>query len=323
MRDYDDNRAPEEIVGDIERTRAEVSSTIDAIQSKLTPGQLMDQAITYARTSLPADFGANLGNTVRDNPVPVALMGIGIAWLMMSSRSADGQARARRQAADYDLAYATGYGTDFSSAREESTQHATSRMSETGRDLKDRASEATHRVMDKASEFGDRISAKTSELTGRAREASHSARERLHGSGNAHARMDELGQQSQQQYYRAKDNFTHMIDEHPLMLGVMGVAIGAMLGAALPGTRREDEMMGRTRDDLLDRAKETGRAHADTVKESVQRATESVKQEVNRVAGEASSSHTQGNGPAHQATETGVGADGTKQGSAPGQQSIH
>jgi hypothetical protein len=81
-----DNRRPEEIERDIERTRAEVSATIDAIQSKLTPGQLMDQAIGYLRTSLPADFGRNLSEAARNNPIPVALIGIGIAWMAISGR---------------------------------------------------------------------------------------------------------------------------------------------------------------------------------------------------------------------------------------------
>src|SRR3569833_806481 len=102
MREQEDNRRPEEIENDIERTRAEVSSTIDAIQSRLTPGQMMDQAFAYARTSLPADFGANLGNTVRDNPVPVALIGVGIGWLMMLGQNSDGRARARRQSAAFE-----------------------------------------------------------------------------------------------------------------------------------------------------------------------------------------------------------------------------
>jgi hypothetical protein len=106
MRTYEDNRRPEEIEGDLERTRAEVSSTIDAIQSKLTPGQLMDQAVSYLRTSAPADFGTNLSHAVRDNPVPVALIGVGIAWLMMSGQRADGRARWRRDAYDRDV-YAT------------------------------------------------------------------------------------------------------------------------------------------------------------------------------------------------------------------------
>src|SRR5690606_4347855 len=51
MNGNEEYKRPEEIERDLEQTRAEVSSTLDAIQEKLTPGQLMDQAIDYWRRS--------------------------------------------------------------------------------------------------------------------------------------------------------------------------------------------------------------------------------------------------------------------------------
>lgn len=313
MNEYNDNRRPEEIEGDIERTRADVSSTIDAIQSKLTPGQLMDQAFGYARGSLPADFGANLGNAVRDNPVPVALIGIGLAWLMTSGRRADGQARARRRQAEYDThVYVRDSGADYEGAyltdhapdagaegsSEGRVHRAASKASETGRELKDKAGELGHRISDKASA-----------LTGRAREMAQGAqgaaqrtRERVSGSaGGARARMGEVSQRSQQQYYRAKDSFGRMIDEQPLMVGALGLAVGTMLGALLPGTRREDELMGRTRDDLLERAKDTAREQAEHMKESAKRVAGAAEQEVERARHEASRHpQSQGSGQTNQ-----------------------
>lgn len=320
--DYEDQRAPEEIAHDIERTRAEMSSTIDAIQSKMTPGQLMDQAFAYARDSLPADFGANLGNAVRQNPVPVALVGIGLAWLMMSgqrgsvgaysrdryardryrSRSAfdsgyDGEYERDYYASDSDTEYEGGYGIEYASSdlagdygrsdgagNDEGTM---TRMADAGRNAKERVAETGHQIADKASELGHRISDKASELTGRAREAGANMRARMHGgSGNARARMDEVSRRSQQQYYRAKDSVSHMIDEQPLLLGAIGLAVGAALGAALPATRREDEWMGRTRDDVMNRASEVGREQAGHLKESAQRVAQTVKQEAERVGGQ-------------------------------------
>jgi hypothetical protein len=41
-----------------------------------------------------AEFGRNLAGTVRGNPVPVALLGIGLAWLMLADwRGPDGRRR--------------------------------------------------------------------------------------------------------------------------------------------------------------------------------------------------------------------------------------
>ena len=48
--------------------RAHVEETLDAIQERLSPGQLVDQAVTYLRTGGGADFVRNLGETVRQPP---------------------------------------------------------------------------------------------------------------------------------------------------------------------------------------------------------------------------------------------------------------
>jgi ElaB/YqjD/DUF883 family membrane-anchored ribosome-binding protein len=345
MADYDnnhrpeDNRRPEEIEDDLNRTRAQVSSTIDAIQNKLTPGQMMDQAFAYARTSLPADFGTNLGNTVRDNPVPAALVGVGLAWLMMSGQQSDGRARSRRNiynsrdlaGRDPALAYDDSYGTAYSSDMQDGASHegkmhrAASAISEKSSDLKDRASETGRSLMDKASELGHRISDSTSSMTERARDMTHQARDRMQGStGDARARAGELGQRSQEQYYRAKDSFGRMLDEQPLVLGILGVAVGTLLGAALPSTRREDEMMGHTRDDLLQKAKETASQQADRVKESAQRVAQVAKDEAKGAASDVSSSvRTTENGHATDATASGSSAGSSKTEGAPGQHGYH
>jgi ElaB/YqjD/DUF883 family membrane-anchored ribosome-binding protein len=353
MTDYDDNRRtednrrPEEIEQDLDRTRAEVSSTIDAIQSKLTPGQMMDQAFAYARTSLPADFGANLGNTIRDNPVPVALMGIGIAWLAMAGQNADGRARARRQEArrvrvvagqnqvydynyDYDYddnPYGNRYasGTDAEGSQEGKLHRAASAIGEKGSELKDRASEAGRSMMDKASELGHKISDSASSMTDRARNMTHDARERMQGStGNVRARASELGHRSQDQYYRAKDSFSSMLEEQPLVVGVLGVAIGTLLGAALPSTRREDEMMGRTRDDLLEKAKHTASEQADRLKESAKHVAEVAKDEAKGVASDTVASVRGGKEDGHAKDTTVSGNTGsTKTEGTPGQHGYH
>jgi len=328
MNDYEssrrpeDNRAPEEIENDLERTRAQMSSTIDAIQHKLTPGEMMDQAFAYAKNSLPADFGVNLGNAVRDNPVPTALIGLGVAWLMMSGRNSDGRARLRRESmrdsvrytrdpvTEYDLYETSGSGDVDSSGNK--IKRAASKVTD-----------AAHGVMDKASELGHKISDTASSMTGRARDMTNGARDRMQGTTeSAKARAGELTQRSQQQYYRAKDSVSHMIDEQPLLIGALGIAIGTILGAALPATRREDELMGRTRDDLLDRAKETAKGQAESVKESVKRVAQTAKEETQRVASEASHAISETNGQSARPGVTGK-EDGARQEGMQGPHGYH
>lgn len=297
MNAYEDNRNPDEIASDVERTRADLSQTIDAIQSKLTPGQMMDQAFNYMRTSLPADFGSNLGNAVRNNPVPVALVGIGLAWLAASGQNPRYPMR-RHGVYEGEGDYASASGTEMEggdSQAEGSMHKAASQVSET-----------KQRLAGKASELGHRISEKTSALTGRARHAGS----RMHDSADsARARMGELSHRSQERYYRTRDNFSRMVDEQPLMLGVLGMALGAALGAAFPTTRREDELMGRTRDDMLERAKETGRQQAETLKESARHVADTTRQEADRVASQAASS-AQGNGSAGAPSSTAAPGSG-------------
>ena len=85
---YDTNpgsKSPEEVQREVRQSRAEVEQTLDAIQERLSPGQLFEQAVEYMRSSNGNDFVRNLGTRVRDNPLPIVLVGTGLAWLILSS----------------------------------------------------------------------------------------------------------------------------------------------------------------------------------------------------------------------------------------------
>ena len=79
-------RRPHEIQAEIERTRNEMDGTLSAIEQRLTPGQLFDQGVQYLRNSGGSDFLSNLGEQAKQNPMPVALVGVGLAWLMATGR---------------------------------------------------------------------------------------------------------------------------------------------------------------------------------------------------------------------------------------------
>lgn len=309
-----DTRRPEEIEHDIERTRAEVSSTIDAIQNKLAPTQVMDRAVHYARTNLPDNFGTFLGDTVRKNPIPIILFGLSIASMFVQGRKSDGVAHVRRQARDrQDLEFdPTVYDVDYVSSTaavgsSESTSGGTmSKVGEKGRGL-----------MNKVSELGHRVSDSTSSMASR-------ARSKLSGStSSTGSSSGKLTQKSRQQYYRARDGFDRMIDEQPLMLGILGVAIGTMLGASLPNTRREDQLMGSKRDQLLDTVKETVRTKADSLKDSAQRVAQAAQREVKSVTSDGSGSRSAGSTtPTTGTRTTTVISDTTIISTTPGQ-SLH
>lgn len=330
-----DNRSPEEIESDIERTRADFSSTIDAIQHKLSPTEMMDQAVDYALSTTPGAFSMNLVNSVRDNPIPVALIGVGIAWLMAAGRQSPAYpprryARSARRPVysayeegayegydegDYLAARDYGAGYDAGTADEGMMQRMASRTGEAARSVKESASHAGQRVSETASSAADRV-----------QEAGRSARAKLHEtSEQAQARMSEISRRSQMQMYRAKDRFSELFDEQPLIVGAVGLAIGAALGAAIPPTRRENEMMGSVRDDLVGRAKETAREQAETLKQSAQRVAETAKQEAERATDDLSrGSAMPGSGTASTGTSaSGTSTGGTSFGGTTGSSSIH
>src|SRR6202521_175053 len=68
------------------------------------------------------------------------------------------------------------------------------------------------------------------------------------------------------------------IEEAPLAGGVAARAIGLLAGVALPATRREDELLGDSRDDLLDTAREAGRDALEKGKEVALSAVERAKE---------------------------------------------
>lgn len=169
--------------------------------------------------------------------------------------------------------------------------------------------------------YGDGFSAasgKTStgtvnRMTDRMKQASDSARTKLQSTTEgAKARLNDVGHQTKTQYYRAKHRVDTMKDEQPLLIGALGIALGAGLGAMLAVTRRENELLGGVRDNLMGKAKEIASTQMQTVKESAQRLAELTKQEAQRAKDELAAKVTQGAGQSSGTagtTGTGTGAE--------------
>lgn len=94
---------PEAIEQDIARTRQEMSGTVDAIQEKLSPGHIKSEAREKLRASTvdrvkgaasrvgrtARDTGSTIADVVKSNPVPLAMIGAGIAWLVLNRTRGD------------------------------------------------------------------------------------------------------------------------------------------------------------------------------------------------------------------------------------------
>jgi hypothetical protein len=221
----EDNRS-QEIEREIERTRGEMQGTLNEIQRRLSPERLVDEGFRYLRQGAPARFAANFGETATREPVPTALIGIGIAWLMLSSYRGNGRYSAR-------------LSEDVS-----------------GREGPSAWSQATGKVSDAAAKVSD-AAAKISGTAASARQqVSSFAQNTRERTRQYSERARQYSETAQHQFHRARDTTKEIVEEQPLFLGLLGLAIGAGLGACLPSTRREDELMGKTRDELMGAAKE-------------------------------------------------------------------
>src|SRR5690606_34383864 len=85
MNRYNGHKSSAELEREVEAQRHHLEQTISEIQSRLSPGQLMDQALSYTREG-GGRFASNLGRSVSDNPLPATLLGISLAWLMAGGR---------------------------------------------------------------------------------------------------------------------------------------------------------------------------------------------------------------------------------------------
>jgi hypothetical protein len=79
-------------------------------------------------------------------------------------------------------------------------------------------------------------------------------------------RARHYGDQASQRARQGYNSFVGLVDEHPLMAGILGIAVGAVLGASIPSSRYENELLGDYSDEFYDRAREYGA-------EAVERAT--------------------------------------------------
>src|SRR5919109_924620 len=82
------NKSSEQLEREAEQTRAELAATLEELRARMTPGQVLDEVIDYARDGAVGDFAGNLRQQLGQNPIPTALAGLGLAWLMVSASRA-------------------------------------------------------------------------------------------------------------------------------------------------------------------------------------------------------------------------------------------
>jgi hypothetical protein len=209
-------------------------------------------------------FVDGLNAAVRENPLAAALIGGGALWLLIggdrlknaagsvtsaAAPLADLGARAQRSAA-------SGWDDTYGSVRNRASQmqdEASRGINETVRNARTAASDA--------------MSGAAETISDRFDEGISSARDMFDRAGQALPGRETLRQ--------AQSSLSDLLERQPLVIGAVGLAIGATVAGALAKSTLEDDLVGNWSDGL----KADLRERAGAVSQSVREASDTLKAE--------------------------------------------
>jgi ElaB/YqjD/DUF883 family membrane-anchored ribosome-binding protein len=262
----DARKDPATLEREIDQTRANMDRTLGALERKFSPGQLLDQAMEFAREN-GGEFANNLGRSVKENPVPALLTAVGIAWMVASTN------RPKPSLAD---AYDDRYARDDLNAVD---------FDDTG--YEDDAGDQKEGLTDKAQRLKASAEGSLSEAGQRVKSAAERARQKLAGTKDTvSAGLRRSSGTAQFQTQRVREGFNSLLTEQPLLLGALGIAVGAAIGAALPATEQEDRLFGSARDKALSEVKQRGTETYEQVRDKANAVGEEAKQSISNAVRE-------------------------------------
>jgi hypothetical protein len=246
----------------IDVTRQAMDRTIEAIEGKLTPGQLLLEGLNLLGKG--GTTGANkLVELARDHPVPAAVIGVGVGMMIRDASQKKTVSRGP---------YTSGYGYEGASAGasgyEGGFPGTSARVYDEGPGA---ASRAVHTAKEKMADARDTVADAAQEARETVGEAARTAREKVSGVvetaretaretvASVEERAARFKQSAHVQVRDAKIGFWQTLDQKPLVVGAAAIAFGLIAGLLIPNTERENEMLGDTRDDMLRRAQHKGR----------------------------------------------------------------
>ena len=314
-RRHNGDRSPDEIEADLDHTRARMEADLAALQDRLSPGYLMDEALRYVRTGAVAEYFRNLGEAAKRNPMPLALVGTGLAWLAFSGRRDSGEAgtyasHAYSGSRQTDSEYSDYPGTyvprttdlfdededvevdvlvvgDPSASRISEREEAlkgrsgstSQRVKSSAEGMKEKAGDTLDRTRERAS---DTMASAKSKAHGIAESARHGVESARHGMQTAREQARLRAGQARMQARRARQSTSEFIHEQPMVAAGIALTVGAILGALLPSTRRERELMGSQSDEFKRSVKHEAESLAEEGQRRVKSAAESAAEAARR-----------------------------------------
>lgn len=249
----------EQIRAKIEDTRQQMGETIDAIQERLSFSNISEQVKTevsdkitdvwettkYSAIRKVEDImrsvnqgigeiaDTQVGHVARNNPVAITLIGLGVGMLLMNLYRKDSSTNySRRSLSSGSSNYGrTGNRAGYTGGSAYDT-------------VSDTASDAYGAVTDAASGAYDQV-------TGAANTAYKGVG---NVAGRAYEQVGSLGSSVKDVAGKAYDQYDHYIEENPLAVGAVAMALGAAVGLSIPATTYESKLMGESRDKLMHQA---------------------------------------------------------------------
>ena len=259
--DAESRKDPERLEREIDQQRDNIGQIVSALESKLSPGELIDRFIG-AGNGTGGEFARSLGNVVKANPLPTVLTAAGLAWLYACRN----ETPATRRAAAMEHAYSTtSGGSSFADSASMGSSQGTGEGLAEG--LKERAAH-----------LREGVSETWSNATSRVGDAAHGVGSKVgslaHGIGSG-ATSVVAGVRSQTQ--RLGTGYSTMLQENPMAAGAIAIAAGALIGALLPITQPENRLMGKASDKLKSKASD--------IAQTVRTKSGEMAQELSRASG--------------------------------------
>jgi|GEM_PF-1077028 len=250
----------------------------------------------------------DLAKKAQQNPTALAIIGAGIGALLVSTLVGGSNSKKnKRKVASYRYDNKS-YDNDFDSDDDVRYTHSSRRELQSSDELRDStlqsarnkvgatASSAYESVSDAAGTAYAGVSgAASSAYEGIGSAASKTfegvgsvAGKTLEGVGNVAGKTYEsVGSAAGFVYDKAGDlggemkvNYEYYIEENPLAVGAVALALGAVVGFAIPLTTKENEYMGEYRDNVIEKAQATAQDALGTVKQMASEAQKVITEEV-------------------------------------------
>lgn len=312
--DHDMDKNSDDIRAEICRTRAEMDETVNALQQRLDPQQLVHRVFDVIRDNA-GDVTNKIIGVVRDNPVPAALVGLGLAWLAVKQIKGPPPRVHRPKAAVppgggsfEDLEY--GFFEQYQEIDEfEETGSYAAAASSGGSEggyptgspvpskpwkkknkVRAKVERASKEAAGKIQEHGNQAKSSISHAAEKIQNIGSQAMSRVHDvtdyvkdkAADLKDKASNLGEQVQSSARQAKDWAGQTMDEYPLAVGAAFFTLGLAGGLAIPATKPENQILGPTRDRLFNQAQEVGSELIDKGQQAAKRAVGAVKEAVAR-----------------------------------------